>query len=163
MIQRIQSVYLFLSGIACLLLLYFPFYKISVLTDTTNMFDIQINLWGINMIGAESNVAVVVVLTIIISILTIVTGMLSLFTIANYSRRELQMKLCKINFLLITGLLACMVWYLDDATKILCMEQCEKDVALGMFLPALAIIFTFLANKGIKKDHDMIKAADRIR
>ncbi|MBL4819340.1 MAG: DUF4293 domain-containing protein [Deltaproteobacteria bacterium] len=163
MIQRIQSVYLFLSGMACLLLLYFPYYKIKVLSDTSNVFDIQINFWGINMIGAESNIAVVVILTIIISILTIFSGMLSLFTIANYSKRELQIKLCKINFLLITGLLACMVWYLDKASNILCQEQCEKDVALGMFLPALAIIFTFLANKGIKKDHDMIKAADRIR
>jgi hypothetical protein len=37
------------------------------------------------------------------------------------------------------------------------------DYGLGMYLPVIALAFTFLANRGIKKDEDLVKSVDRLR
>ena len=38
-----------------------------------------------------------------------------------------------------------------------------SEKGIGMFLPIVAIVFLALANRAIKKDEDLVKSADRLR
>jgi Ca2+/Na+ antiporter len=39
----------------------------------------------------------------------------------------------------------------------------EGSLSWGLVMPALAIVFLLLANRGINKDEELIKSADRLR
>ena len=162
MLQRIQTIYLFISGIIILLLLYFPY--ITIISENNNEFSIQITSWGIDLISGTSNVFVTNLTTITVSLIIIVSGLLSFFIISIYKKRQLQIKLGKINLILLTALLVLMMFFIDNAMELLmCKNNCSRSLSTGIFFPVTAIIFSFLANRSIKKDEDKVRDTNRIR
>ena len=162
MLQRIQTIYLFISGIITLLLLYFPY--ITIISENNNEFSIQTTSWGIDLISDSSTIFVLNLTTITVSLIIIISGLLSFFIISIYKKRQLQIKLGKINLILLTALLVLMMFFIDNAMQILmCNNNCNRSISSGVIFPVTAIICTFLANRSIKKDEIMVKDSDRIR
>ncbi|MGM0392660.1 MAG: DUF4293 domain-containing protein [Bacteroidota bacterium] len=136
MIQRIQSIYLFIAALISGVLIFF------------------VSLWS-NEAGEPVYVEdVIPALAMFLG-----SAVLSLVTIFLFKNRKLQFVLGRVNILLNFFLLGVFVyWTLTVPGE---MQISEKGI--GMFIPVLSIVFLVLANKAIKKDEDLVKSVDRFR
>ena len=136
MLQRIQTIYLFLAALISGVLIFF------------------VSLWY-----TEVGNPVFVEEVLIALGLFLASAVLSFISIFLFKNRKLQFVLGRINILLNFFLLGVFVyWSLTVPGE---MEISEKGI--GMFIPVLSIVFLVLANKAIKKDEDLVKSADRLR
>ena len=137
MIQRIQTIYLFLAFIVTAVL---PFF---------------IPLWTMN--GGKDyffmqNQMYVVLLGL--------STTLSLLSIISFKKRQNQFVIGRLNIILNLILLGLFVYRSLNVSGVT-IAVSEKGI--GMFLPILAIVLLVLANKAIKKDEDLVKSVDRLR
>jgi hypothetical protein len=95
-----------------------------------------------------------------LAILYSINLLISMVTIFKFKNRILQMRLCIINIFLLVGSLALAYYFIAFAFSDFQDTVHYKIVAL---MPILAIIFNFLAYKGIQKDEKLVKSIDRIR
>lgn len=136
MIQRIQTIYLFIAFLLSGVLIFF------------------VSLWN-----NESGKSFYVEEVILALALFLASAAVSLITIFLYNNRKLQFVLGRVNILLNFLLLGVFVyWSLMVPGE---MQISEKGI--GIFVPVLTIVFIVLANKAIKKDEDLVKSADRLR
>lgn len=136
MLQRIQTIYLFLAALISGVLIFF------------------VSLWS-----NEAGESVFVEEVLIAMGLFLGSAVLSFISIFLFKNRKLQFVLGRINILLNFFLLGVFVyWSLSVPGE---MEISEKGI--GMFIPVLSIVFLVLANKAIKKDEDLVKSVDRLR
>jgi hypothetical protein len=138
MIQRIQSVWLLLASIFNAITFRFPFYVGDWQKDTTP------ETVGLN---ASS--------TLILTVITVVTGLLALVNIFLFSNRKLQLKLTYAGLFLSLVLL---VMYFIEINNFY-----SGDIALWSLFYFAIFIFYLLAARGIRKDQKLIRSLDRLR
>lgn len=153
MIQRIQSIYLFLAALFMggLFLQSADLLKIdttnpTVLSDMEYFNDKVLDIYDQNIL-----IAFVVVV--------IAFSLLALFLFRN---RKLQITLSRVSMLvvLLFFILSIYISYADLASFISSIKITPSFV---IFLPILAIICLVLAVKGIRKDDNLVKGMDRLR
>ncbi|AFL98495.1 DUF4293 domain-containing protein [Ornithobacterium rhinotracheale] len=135
MIQRIQSVFLFLAAIVSLVI--------------SNVVD----LWKQGSEWMQSNDYTLIFAMFLSS------GILSFAVIFLYRNRKRQLIYNYINIFLnvvLVGLLAYDLYNLPG-------EGINSQKGIGLILPLISIILLFMANSGIKKDEKLVKSIDRIR
>jgi hypothetical protein len=152
MIQRIQTIWLFLATLFTLLLLLIPI--VTKQANGTDYWIVATGLYQKNNLGISKMESFLPLI-----IFTMVTALISLANIFNYTNRGLQKKLTMINVLFILGL---SFWIFQVARKIPGGIE-NASYNLGAFFPLLAIIFLFLALRGINQDEKLIRSADRLR
>ncbi len=136
MLQRIQTVYLFLAAITAAGLIF--------------VFSLWTNSAGVEVYAQDQLVAFGMFLG---------SAAISLVSIFMFKNRKLQFVLGRLNIILNLFLLGVFVyWSLTLPGEI---DISEKGI--GMFLPIISIVFIVLANKAIKKDEDLVKSVDRLR
>lgn len=145
MIQRIQSIFLFLASAAFFGLFAFPF-----ATSTKPMK----NFFSDMVYNVQDHVALLVIVGL--------TGLLSLVNIFLFKNRPLQIR---IGYLIISlGILIPIVAALlmmNDGTPV--KPSAEVNDGFGLYLPFIGIIFSILAVRFIKKDNKLVKSMDRLR
>lgn len=155
MIQRIQTVYLFLAAICCVACLSMP---IGRYVDDGRLMANLYNLWIVQADTAEHSFGVAPLFVILLLAAAIVV-----YTIFMYSNRKLQMHLCSFSSLLIVG------WYIVYAVIAavwgggMDISQMSFHPGVGGALPAVALILNFMAKRAINADERLVRAADRIR
>ena len=152
MIQRIQTIYLALVVICLSLVFVFPF-----ATYTLNE-----QSWVFNSMGFELNGENKIRFPFYLGILVVIG--LSVFTIAKYKSRTTQLKIGRINYLILLAVIALSfvnVRTIED--NYFANTPVAVSFGAGLFLPVAALAFLFLANRGIKKDEELIKSLDRLR
>ena len=87
-------------------------------------------------------------------------SVLSLFTIFQFKKRELQVKLCYVLvvFFVVLILMLAFCPYLIDPEKL----EIKKNTFAFIIL-IICIVSSFIASRFIKRDIELIKSADRIR
>src|ERR1035437_368951 len=151
MIQRIQSVYLFLVLLLSIAMLFVPLAEYSIKAIPPN--SVQFTLFGFH--SQTSNTIVLPTLIIDLAI-----GLITLINIFLYKNRKLQMKLCLLNVFLILALVALIAYYAYNFNGYYVNNQ---KYLFGICLPALMILFLFLSRKAITKADELVRAADRLR
>lgn len=151
MIQRIQSVYLFLAVVALSLLFFFP------LANFSNNQDIIIfSLQGFSRFSPLEQMPTWPLLAV--NVLSIVLTIVSIFL---FKKRALQMRITRFALMLNLGFIALTYFvYGDHLAKQIKMPV---NYELGSLLPVIAMIFHVLAIYAINKDERLIKSIDRIR
>ena len=137
MLQRIQTIYLFLAFVVTGILPFLiPLWKMS---DGKEYFFMQNQVYVI-LLGLSTT--------------------LSLLSIISFKKRQNQFVIGRLNIILNLILLGLFVYRsLNLSGETLAVS--EKGI--GMFLPIVAIVLLVLANKAIKKDEDLVKSVDRLR
>ena len=143
MIQRIQSIYLLLSGIISGGIIFL----VKIWTTIKKQFFLK------DLFSSE------IVLVKIVPFIFLLSALLSVITIFLFKNRQLQFVLCRLNILINLILLGLLV-YLSLSLP---GETAVSEKGIGMFLPILVILVLVLANKAIKKDEDLVKSVDRLR
>ena len=143
MIQRIQSVFLFLASLC------------SFGLFTTDVAETKVNVSGASVF-ADAH------LTIFDSPLllggAIGAGVVTLIAIFVFGNRRLQSILCKIAVFLTLAYVAYggLLWSSDPGAS-------TAEVEPGIALPILTIVFAILAARYIGKDEKLVRSADRLR
>ena len=136
MIQRIQTIYLFLVFIFSVVLPHF--------------LSVGIKENGESLFFIDNYVYVALFFS---------SGFLAIWSIFNFKKRQNQFVLGRLNMILNLILLGLLVF---NSLKLSGENQFSVK-GIGMFLPILSIVFLVLANKAIKKDEDLVKSVDRLR
>ena len=140
MLQRIQTIYLFIAFIATGVL---PFVFPLWTTQNGEHYYFIKNLAYVALFGFSTTLSVISILT--------------------FKKRKKQFVMGRLNIILNLILLGLFIYQSLNLSG-------EKDTALvfsekgiGMVLPIVSIVFLSLANKAIKKDEDLVKSVDRLR
>ena len=158
MLQRIQTLYLAIVAIACILLFFFP------LANYYN--ELQGNykfyIYGIRSMDPEPKVVFNLFFTVPLIFMVVASFIFTVSAIFLYKNRPLQIRLCAFNML--TNIVLIMVIFFFYATKIKSMTLIEPEYNYtGMVLPLVSILFLIFANQAIRKDEALVKSADRLR
>lgn len=135
MIQRIQSIFLFLAAL--------------VSGVFSNIFD----LWKSGSEWMQANDYTV------IYALFIASGILALANIFFFGNRKRQMLFNAINIFLNIVLVGLLVYQLYNLPG----EGLSSEKGIGLFLPVISMLLLWLANRSIIKDENLVKSVDRIR
>jgi len=137
MIQRIQTIYLFLAFLMVGIL---PFvFPLWTLSDGKDYYFMQ-NQFYVILFGLSAAITI--------------------YTIISYKKRQTQFVANRLNIVLNLILLGLFVYHSLNLSG---EAPVVSEKGIGMFLPILTIILLVLANKGIKKDEDLVKSVDRLR
>ena len=163
MIQRIQSLYLFISAIATGLVMFLPLYtaKFDVATLHVDYAKAELVSEGSTLESLEHLYVMIIVL---------LTVGLSLATIFLFKNRPTQMKLARLASLLNTALLVAILFLAVDGGKNMVNVKALANggevmgqYGVGAFLPIIGMILCFLAGIAIMKDEAMVRSANRLR
>lgn len=136
MLQRIQTIYLFLAALASAGLIF--------------VFNIGENAAGEAVFAQD---------ILLVFGLFLASAAISLVTIFLFKNRKLQFVLGRLNIILNLILLGLFVYWSLNISG----ESNISEKGIGMLIPIISIVFLVLANKAIKKDEDLVKSVDRLR
>ncbi|OHX67773.1 DUF4293 domain-containing protein [Flammeovirga pacifica] len=140
MIQRIQSIFLFLIVIGMFAVNFFPIWENETATLTAT-----------KLTYGDGEI----VNTMVIAIVATISSLLALYSLLSFKDRMRQVKLNLINTLLIFITLGLMMYYGYYQGVELSGAQGEPNV--GFFLPVFSIVLNRLAIKFIQKDEKKVK------
>ncbi|UEG53920.1 DUF4293 domain-containing protein [Mucilaginibacter daejeonensis] len=155
MIQRVQSIYLFLASLAI-----FALYMVTIANNVyVNGIPTNIKATGLfqDLNGAQQQVTPFVALTAV----TAIVALVPLVIIFLYKNRKQQIAFAYGAILVIIGHSFWVSQTVKNAIGGVMLGT--NNFGVGLFLPPIAILLIFLAIKGIKKDEALIKSADRLR
>ncbi|WP_405576417.1 DUF4293 domain-containing protein [Winogradskyella sp. Asnod2-B02-A] len=136
MIQRIQTLYLFLAAVISAGLIF----VFHLWTDNN----------GVKIFALDNYLYLGLFLG---------STLLSLISIFRYKDRKSQFVLGRLNIILNFVLLGIFVYQSLNLSG----EINVSEKGIGMLLPIFSIVCLVLANKAIKKDEDLVKSVDRLR
>lgn len=147
MIQRIQTVFLFLSAVLAGFLFFLPIAS----------FDLGNEIVNLSIFGVENHSSALLLL--ILAVLMLAVPFLTIFM---YKKRELQLKLSSLNVFLnalFCGLI--FLFYVDNIQEKLSVETVVYN--FGVYVPLINMVLSILAMRWIRKDIELIKSVDRLR
>lgn len=153
MIQRIQSIYLFVAAALTFCLFALPYVAIG---NAFIMFNVTVCHISPVVPGIQATTMVP------LAAITLCAATLCLITIFLFGNRTRQMKIVRLNIVLQAIVLIGMVAYIYGIK-----HSVGAGVAFSpkfaFVLPAVNIVLLLLAYRGIKADDDLVKSADRLR
>lgn len=136
MVQRIQTVYLFLASIAAIAFLFIPFGTIVYQSNTI-------------LLKGNMNPIFDVIVGVIITI--------AIVAIFLYKNRKNQALLVLINIIL------SLVFIGFEVFGAYTHQKDNFHFSIGFILPIFVLVFNFLAYTAIKNDDKLVKSMDRLR
>jgi uncharacterized membrane protein len=153
MIQRIQSVYLFLASAVIYTFYLFPIANIMSADGAK-----KIMISGV--FETINNQVVQTTPFTLLSIVTGIIGIIPLVLIFQYKNRKRQATLVYLNVLVLIGL---SFWIAQTVKGVSNGLLKISDYGIGAGLSSVSILFLVLAAKGILRDEKLVKSADRLR
>ena len=158
MIQRIQTIFLALVAISCILLFFFPLANYYDVVNGNYKFFIQ----GVKYMDPEPQVRFGTLFALPLIIMVAASFIFSVGTLFLYKNRPLQIRLITFNVLL--NIILLIVIFFFYATKIKTMTLIEPEYQYpGMILPLISLVLLILSHRFIRKDENLVRSADRIR
>lgn len=151
MIQRKQTLFLFLLVLLGIALLFFPASTVLTNTGTTDVYLVPIDHPALT---STTGHLTAIALNFIGLILTFVVIFL-------YQRRELQLKLCY-GLMILWLILTLMISFCPFVAKTETVLSVQNTY-FGTILGVIGMLTSYLAARFIKKDIELIKSSDRIR
>ncbi len=155
MIQRIQTVFLFLATVFAGLMFFVPITSFGYGTEI-----MKLTIYGVqNQIDAHYFSSTYALPLLILTILLVAIPLITIFL---YKKRELQLKLSSLNVFLnaiLCGLI--FLYYSSNIQKTLALDT--LGYSFGTYIPLINMVLSVLAMRWIKKDIELIKSVDRLR
>lgn len=156
---------MFIAAVAMLAVLFFPFFKKvdSISTESVQEYVILNSFKASYERSTNGNVETLGEQnTILISVGAILAAGVMFFSISQFRNRMNQVKLNAL-FSLVTALtLGGMAYYTTKANQLF-EPQYAGNYLMAFYLPVVAMLNNFLANRFIRKDEKLVKDSDRLR
>jgi Domain of unknown function (DUF4293) len=141
MIQRIQTLWLFLIGVVAFVTYTLTLYTAVLPNNTTQPYDVANHL--------------------LLAAYIIAVGLLALVCIFLFKNRKLQFKLTIFGMIFSIGFLF-LEYYMVEQFKAQLHVQTGR-YQVGALLPIVIVFLYFFASRGIYRDERLIKSMDRLR
>ena len=152
--QRIQTLFLCVAIITNLVL-----HLVNFALVKSNQLTYEFSLWG--LLNTETGEMIYSSYPLLG--LNMVSTLLSLVIIFMFQKRQLQIKLAKLNLSIQAAFVAAIFFLLDFALEDIGLQNAEVEYAIATLISVLPLLFIYLAIRNIKKDEALVRAADRIR
>lgn len=87
-----------------------------------------------------------------------------LVALSQFKKRTLQVKICRLTYVVILVQFAlCFFIPENTITEIKLAGEVKIQYGVSFFIPLVALVFTFLAERAIIKDERLVRSADRLR
>ncbi|EKB47386.1 DUF4293 domain-containing protein [Cecembia lonarensis] len=159
MIQRIQSVFLFLVAVAMVLVLIFPVWH-QVNPDQTQI--MTLDAWSLVTKDVASEQIIDSENKMFIGLLAIIAAGLAIFSLLQFKNRPKQMMINMINSLVMLTIVGLMVWVTHTANEVF-NPNVNGAFVLGFWAVFAGLVSNILANRFIRKDEMLVRSVDRIR
>jgi hypothetical protein len=153
MIQRIQSVYLFMTTVLSLLFLKGGILNFINISGET----VKLTFAGIAKVSAGIEF---IDKSLILSLIIILIAVLSFATIFLFKKRKIQLWLTGALIGLVSLFILFCVYY---TYSIITKYSSHLIPGIKMVLPVILLILTVLAFRGIRKDEELVRSYDRLR
>jgi hypothetical protein len=142
MIQRIQSIYLLIVAVLS-----------GGLIFVFDLWTVEgMEVFAFDLLSEES------ILQKSVPILFVASALLALISIFSYKDRKKQFVFGRLIILINLFLLGILIY-----VSLSLPGEVTSEKGIGMFIPTVAILFSVMANRAIKKDEDLVKSVDRLR
>jgi hypothetical protein len=158
MIQRIQTLFLFLAFLATIALFFYPIAGIYSDLYTYKFYVYELK----NMVPGEASMFTFMT-TFPLLLLNIIIGVMSVICIFLYKNRILQAKLVRLSILLEIGLIALILFVYAGIIEKNLLTSPDYLEEAGMYFPLISLIFLILSYRFIIKDEKLVRSADRLR
>lgn len=154
MIQRIQTLYLLVVTVFMAITLFAPIATFTAASGdifTLSAFELS------NGTQSES--------TVWMGILLVLATVLPLVTIFLFKNRQLQLRLCGAEVVLLLGAIAfvAIYYWLSASNALENIEIVHRSFGWAAIMPIVALVLAFLATRSIFKDEILVRSLDRIR
>jgi hypothetical protein len=159
MIQRVQTIFLFLVALFMVLMLFFPLWSQVNPTQTEQMI---LTAWYLTVFEIDTQMVANQTSTAYIGVLGIIAALLALYSLSQFKDRKRQMMLNMINSMVMVVTLGATVFLSINANE----EIGGRDTGaymMGFYLIVFAMVMNILANRFIRKDELLVRSVDRIR
>ncbi len=154
MIQRIQTLYLLLAAALLAVTIFTP-----IATFAGEGGELTLAAFTFSDASGASLLS-----TKFMGILLACAALLPLVVIFLYKRRQLQIRLCGVELVLLLGCIVFECIYCHIAKSSLAeLGEGAMMVKVGAVMPLVAIVLTVMAMRGIFRDEILVRSLDRIR
>lgn len=152
MIQRIQTLYLLIAAAFMAVALFSPLAVFNVGNE-------EFTLSAFSLSGTVESRS-----TLWLGILLAASAVLPLVTLFLFKRRQLQIRLCAVELVLLVGSLVFIgIYYWLSNRMFTDLDTTHQRLALGALMPLLSAIVVWLAMRAIFRDEVLVRSLDRIR
>jgi hypothetical protein len=155
MIQRIQTVYLFLAAGLFIALLFLP---IAVLQSGGQVYSFDVS--GLNTATQPSELVYPAWSLLAIAAIIILLSFVIIFL---YKKRILQLRMCIFNTLLMIGFCILAAIYVWQFTQSPDLPGVKLNIHFGAAFPMIAMILNYLAIRNIGADEALVRSLERLR
>ena len=149
MIQRIQTLYLLIAT---------ALMAVAIFTPVAQFFD-GTQEYTLTAFALKDAAGVTVQPALYMGILLAVAGLLPFIVVFLFKNRQLQIRLCGAEVVLLLGSVIVMGIYFYLSTRLFDVSSLK----VGIAMPLIAIIFVALAIRSIFRDEVLVRSLDRIR
>ncbi len=153
MIQRIQTLYLLIAT---------ALMAVTIFTPMAQFFD-GTQEYTLTAFALKDAAGVTAQPTIYMGILLALAGVLPFIVIFLFKNRQLQIRLCAAEIVLLVGSLVVMGIYYYLSARLFDSVNGLGSLKLGVIMPLLSIVFVALATRAIFRDEVLVRSLDRIR
>ena len=158
MIQRIQTVYLFLAAACSVALFFFP--VVSFLSDLTYQ---KLFITGLVNMAPGSPAAMAPSLIFPLAGVGALMAIMAFAGIFTFKKRGLQLRLVMFGILFTVIMIAGIFFlYVPLIEKKLSIVP-DYSGGIGIYFPLIALVLFILANRAIRRDDKLVKSLDRLR
>ncbi|MDR0394355.1 MAG: DUF4293 domain-containing protein [Tannerella sp.] len=155
MIQRIQTVYLFIVAGLFIALMFLP---IAVLQSGEQLYSFDVS--GLNTTAQPSEL---VYPTWSLMAIAAIIILLSFIIIFSYKKRILQIRMCVFNTLLMVGFCVLAGFYAWRFSQSPDLPGMKLSIHFWAAFPMIAIILNYLAIRNIGADEALVRSIERLR
>lgn len=161
MIQRIQTLYLFIASASLALMFFFPIYTFTDKQADASVKEVKLTIQGRFEKDFSTNEYVIAQPNYAKSLMVLVIGLALFVTIFQFNNRVRQLRITRI---MIIAIFAFIITLLSSAYNTVNAEGVTNIVTgMAVIFPSVSIVFAALAARAIKKDENLVRSADRLR
>ena len=153
MIQRIQTLYLFIIASLMMALFFLPLSVVQLGSDFYT-FDVS----GLNSMTTPSELVFPIWALMGLAAVIVLAAFVALFM---YKKRILQVRICVFNALLLIGFYGLVAYFTWEIAKPSDIFHFSPRIALGF--PLISLILDYLAIRSIGADEALIRSLERLR
>lgn len=153
MIQRIQTLYLLIAT---------ALMAVTIFTPMARFFD-GVQEYTLSAFALKDAAGAVAQPILYMGILLALAGVLPFVVIFLFKNRQLQIRLCAAEIVLLIGSLVVMGIYYYLSARMFNAANGIISIKIGIVLPLVAIVFVALAIRSIFRDEVLVRSLDRIR
>lgn len=152
--QRIQTVFLAIAVVSLIASIFLPVWGFQA--DDGTRYELYPLHYTITVNGVRTTQYFPYCLT---AILAIASATLALIEIRRFDNRMLQMKLGVLNSFFMAGTIAAGVLFSNGFTQ----AHPNGSYGYGLWVPGIAVLCNFLANRFIRRDEKLVRDSNRLR